>query len=73
MEFPFCMSIRTLTDPANLHWLAFRNSTLNIPVFKGGPRDVWGLTAFFLHTFLKNVVQAPMLDGPADPSTVSRM
>ena len=57
-----------LTDPANLKWLTFRNTPLQIPVFKGGPHEVWGLTAFILHSVLRNVLEIPLEAIPALPA-----
>lgn len=48
----FTVSLKKLCDPKSLRYTQFRN-TYSAPVFLGGNRKIWGLTAFITHGILK--------------------
>lgn len=51
----FAVSLEDLCDPANLAYTQFKNM-YSAPVFKGGPRRIWGLTAFITNAFLRSLL-----------------
>lgn len=48
----FTVPLERLCDPHLLRYTQFR-STYSAPVFLGGSRRIWGLTAFITHAFLR--------------------
>jgi len=57
----FTLPIRHLTNPANSGYTIYKRnkstfSTLKFPSYFGGPRRVWGLTAFMLDITLMHLV-----------------
>lgn len=48
----FTVSLERLCDPKFLGYTQFRNM-YSAPVFLGGSRRIWGLTAFITHAFLR--------------------
>lgn len=48
----FAVSLEQLCNPKLLGYTQFRN-TYSAPVFMGGSRRIWGLTAFITNAFLK--------------------
>ncbi len=61
----FTVPLETLLDEDK--WLSRNFST---PVFTGGPHIIWGLTAYLLERFLKDVV-LKSIAGPGGGSGVS--
>lgn len=51
----FAVSLEDLCDPENLGYTQFKNM-YSAPVFKGGPRRIWGLTAFITNAFLRSLL-----------------
>ena len=51
VELYFTVSMKDIVDEKN--WVVKENAT---PIFTGGPYVIWGLTAYLLHKFVKDVV-----------------
>lgn len=51
----FAVSLEDLCHPANIGYTQFRG-VYSAPVFKGGARRIWGLTAFITNAFLKSLL-----------------
>jgi hypothetical protein len=58
----FTLSLQHLLDPRNRgsQNLGFRG---NVPVFHGGPKPVWGLTAYILASFLDDVLSPALAEA----------
>jgi len=53
----FTLSLRQLHDPKlRTMWSPPNNPAMKIPVYHGGPQEVWGITAFILNSLLLNVL-----------------
>mgnify|MGYP002385365339 CR=1 FL=1 len=51
----FTLSFEQLSDPSLITYKPFRESNFKIPVFHGGPQEVWGITAFITQNMIKNI------------------
>lgn len=51
----FSVSLEDLCNSRNIGYTQFRN-TYSVPVFMGGPRRIWGLTALITYAFLKSLL-----------------
>jgi len=52
----FTLTIAQLADPSLKSWRQSGRAAYKIPVYSGGPQEVWGITAFIIQSLLKNVL-----------------
>lgn len=57
VEEVFCLSLESLCDPTKQSYTQFNNSH-STPVFLGGRRRIWGITACITHIFLNCFVSS---------------
>lgn len=61
IDHPFLVSLKDLSDPSKIRFETYPRGVL--PVFTASEHPIWGLTAYILHNFLKNVLNQKIPDS----------
>ncbi|XP_060521884.1 mitochondrial coenzyme A diphosphatase NUDT8 [Cylas formicarius] len=56
VEDVFAVPLEDLCDPERIKYTQFRSGFLSMPVFLGGKRKIWGLTALMTNRFLQSLL-----------------
>lgn len=64
VEDVFSIPLTTLCKPENCKYTQFKTRGFSTPVFLGGPKKIWGLTAVITHFLLRSLMPNGCYDHP---------